>query len=339
MSYRGALIGCGFFAQNHIQAWRDVAGADVVAVCDTDPAKAARFAEAYGATAFTDAQAMLAEVKPDFTDIVTTVDSHRPLVELAALHSKAVICQKPFAETLEDGQAMVDACQHAGVPLLIHENFRWQLPFRALKDKLESGVIGTPSFLRLSFRHGFDVYANQPYLREVQDLALTDVGLHLFDVVRFLLGDVSRVFCLAQHLNPAVKGEDTFIALLQHQNGAAASVDCSFYSHMSPDPFPESTVWLEGSKGTLELTTGYMLRVHADGGVTESSVEPAIPSWGDVPWHVVQDSVIAVGSHVVDILDGKCEPQPSGAHNLQTLALTLAAIESSRTGQAVSLTA
>ena len=101
---------------------------------------------------------------------------------------------------------MVAACTKAGIPFLVHENFRWQSPFRALRAALDAGQIGTPQFLRLSFRHGFDIYANQPYLAQVRDLALTDVGLHLFDLARFLLGDVTSVGCQTQRLNPHVTG-------------------------------------------------------------------------------------------------------------------------------------
>ncbi len=337
MSYRGVLIGCGFFAQNHMNAWAQVKGADIVAVCDLDAAKAQGFADRFGAKPYTDPAVMLAEVKPDFTDVATTVTSHRALVELAAQHSRVVICQKPFAETWADGQAMVEACNARGVPLVVHENFRWQLPFRLLKDELGSGAIGDPKFLRLSFRHAYDVYANQPYLAEVEDLALTDVGLHLFDVARFLLGDVEHVSCQAQRLNPKVKGKDSFTALLRHTSGAVSAVECSFFSHIKPEPFPETFVWLEGLKGTLEIAPGYTLKHHAADGLHESVAEPDVPSWGEKPWHVVQDSVFAFEQHVVDILDGTAEPQPSGAHNLQTLDLTLAAIRSSKTGEAVSL--
>jgi predicted dehydrogenase len=216
MTVRVALIGCGFFARNHMHAWRGLPGAEVVAVCDLDPAKAGSFAAEFGASPFTDAAAMLADVRPDVADIATTVPSHRPLVELAARHAGAVICQKPFAGTLDDGRAMVAACATAGVPLFVHENFRWQKPWREIAARLRTGEIGRPRFLRLSFRHGYDIYANQPYLAEEPDLALTDVGLHLFDMARSLMGDVERVSCETQRLNPRVTGQDAFQAILRH---------------------------------------------------------------------------------------------------------------------------
>jgi D-apiose dehydrogenase len=335
MTLRGVLIGCGFFARNHMQAWSEIDGARIVAVCDTDAAKARAYAAEFGAQSFTDAAAMLAKVQPDFTDIVTTVGSHRPLVTLAARHSRLVICQKPFAETLEDGKAMVAACAEAGVPLLVHENFRWQRPYRALGAALASGVIGSPTFLRLSFRHAFDIYANQPYLAEIEDLALTDVGLHLFDMARSLMGDVARVYCQTQRLSPRVAGQDAFLASLRHVSGAVTSVECSFFSHYTPDPFVQTLAVAEGPLGSIELLEGYRMRLHKDGRTEDTDVEPAVPVWGGKPWHLVQDSVVAFQRHAVAVLEGQAEPQPSGQDNLRTLAVTLAAIQSGKSGEAV----
>lgn len=334
--HRGVLIGCGFFARNHMHGWADAEGARIVAVCDLDRAKAEDFARAFDVPhTYTDAAAMLAEQTPDFVDIATTVPSHVALVTLAARHARLVICQKPFAETLADARAMVDACEEAGATLMVHENFRWQRPFRAMREALPR--IGTPHFLRLSFRHRYDVYANQPYLAEVLDLALTDVGLHLFDLARFLVGDVASVHCRTQRLSPRVSGEDAFLASLGHVSGTVSSIECSFYATRSPEPFPETLALLEGDAGTLELTQGYRLRLHHAGGVEELDVEPAVPAWGEAPWHAVQDSVAAFEAHAVGVLDGRAAPQPSGAHNLETLALTLAAVHSARTGGTIAL--
>ncbi len=339
MTWRGALIGCGFFARNHMHGWADAEGADIVAVCDTDPAKAEAFARTFDAEPFTDAATMLAATKPDFVDVATTVASHRPLVELALAHGALTICQKPFAERYADGLAMVEAAERAGRPLLVHENFRWQRAFRLIRAEIDAGAIGRPSFARLSFRHGFDIYANQPYLAEVADLALTDIGLHLFDLARFLMGDVATAACLAQRLNPRVKGEDAFTALLGHVDGGVTSVETSFYARTTPDPFPETFARIEGPAGTIELDRGFRIRLHTDAGVREIDGDPPVPAWGERPWHVIQESVAAFEAHVVAVLDGRAAPQPSGRHNLATLAVTLACIRSARRRETVDLAA
>ncbi len=336
--FRGVLIGCGFFARNHMHGWADAAGAEIVAVCDRDRAKAERFAADFAVPRlYTDAAAMLAAEQPDFVDVATTVESHRVLVELALAHGALTVCQKPFAETYADGKAMVDAAAAAGKPLVIHENFRWERPLMALKAELAAGAIGAPTFARLSFRHGYDVYANQPYLAKTERFAIMDVGLHLFDVDRFLLGDAADIHARTQSIKPGIAGEDAFIATIGHKSGVVSSVECSFASKIAPDPFPQTLVWLEGTEGTLEVTGDYRLRLHKGGRVTETDVEPPVPAWGERPWHAVQDSVAAFEAHVVDVLAGRAEPQPSGAHNLQTLAMALAAYRSAETGAAIDL--
>ena len=131
---RGALIGCGFFAVNQMHGWRDVDGAAIVAICDRDPARLQIVGDQFGIERrYADAAELFAGEKLDFVDIATTVPSHRPLVEMAAANRVPVICQKPFAPSLDDAKAMVAACARAGVPLMVHENFRWQSPIQAVK--------------------------------------------------------------------------------------------------------------------------------------------------------------------------------------------------------------
>ncbi len=98
-----ALIGCGFFAANHLNSWRDLKGedADLVAVCDIDPAKAKAAAEQFGVPRwYTDAAEMLAKEEIDVLDITTRMDTHRKLAELSTGKGIATIVQKPFAPTL-----------------------------------------------------------------------------------------------------------------------------------------------------------------------------------------------------------------------------------------------
>ena len=227
---------------------------------------------------------------------------------------------------------MVDGCARAGVELIVHENFRWQAPIRRIAELIDSGAIGQPQFLRLNFRHAFDIYANQPYLAQVEDLALSDVGLHLFDVTRRLFGEVTRISCETQRLNPTVKGQDAFLAQMRHASGAVTSVECSFFSHYAPDRFVQTLALVEGDKGSIELHDSYRLRLHREGECLEEVVEPPIPFWGARPWNLVQDSVIAFQRHVLDVLAGRAKAQPSGVDNLRTLKLTLAAVQSARNG-------
>lgn len=335
---QGALIGCGFFARNHMNAWANLPGARIVAVCDTDHARAvAMSAEFGGPRVYTDAAEMFVAEDLDFVDVATQSDSHRALVELAVGHARTVICQKPFADTAEDAAAMVSSAEAAQAALIVHENFRWHRSFIVMKEMIEAGRIGTPHTGRFSFRHGYDNYVNQPYLAEVARFAIMDVGLHLFDLARHFMGDVSRISCTTQRLNPIVKGEDAFTALLAHEAGGSSVVDCSFFSRYRPEPFPNTAAVIEGETGTLELDRWNRLTVHSDTGAEVMDVEAEVPSWGARPWHCVQDSVQRFQAHAIEVMNGRAAPQPSGAHNLDTVKLALAAYESAETGTTVSL--
>ena len=97
---RVAIIGCGFFAQNHLNGWRDLAaeGIELVAVCDIDSRKAEAAAKTFGVSRFyTDAYALLGKEQIDFVDIVTRMESHLHMVKLAAAHGVDIILQKPLA--------------------------------------------------------------------------------------------------------------------------------------------------------------------------------------------------------------------------------------------------
>ena len=143
--FRGALIGCGFFARNHMHGWADAEGAEIVAVCDLDPAKAEAFARRLRRRRPTPTPPPCSpRSRPDFVDVATTVETHRPLVELALAHGALTVCQKPFAPSYADGLAMVEAAERAGRPLLVHENFRWQRPLRLLRAEIDAGAIGAP---------------------------------------------------------------------------------------------------------------------------------------------------------------------------------------------------
>jgi predicted dehydrogenase len=329
--FKGALIGCGFFSHNHMNAWAEIDQSEIVALCDIDETRAQNMAKQYGIKKiYTDAANMLDSEHLDFVDIATTAPSHRKLVELAAAKTKTVICQKPFAETIEDAVAMVDAAEASGANLIIHENFRWQKPFIAIQKFIEEGQIGVPHFARFSFRHGFDNYVNQPYLAEIERFTIMDVGLHLFDLARLFMGEVSHISCTTQRLNPKVRGEDSFTAMLRSQTGMVTICDCSFQSIIHPDPFPRTVAWIEGPEGSIALNSDGDISLHKEDKIEKLNAAPEVPTWGEAPWHFVQDSVTRFQRHVVKVIEGKTDPQPTGQDNVETLALALAAYDAAK---------
>ena len=146
MATRIGVIGCGFYAPNHLNAWAALAaeGATLAAVCDRDAARRSGRGRAFGVPFYTDAAAMLDAEGLDLVDIVTRHETHRPLAELTIGRGVATIVQKPFAPTFEDAAAIVAAAEAAGVWLAVHENFRYAAPMRNIARIVASGAIGTP---------------------------------------------------------------------------------------------------------------------------------------------------------------------------------------------------
>jgi predicted dehydrogenase len=333
---RGAVIGCGFFAQNHLHAWREIPGVRLVAVCDQDAAKARAAAKKFAVPAqYTDAAAMFAGEQLDFVDIVTTMPTHRALVELAARHRVPAVVQKPFAPTWDDCVAMVATCKAAGVPLMVHENFRFQAPLMAVRAVIESGAIGAPYFGRVSFRTGYDVIAGQPYLAKEEYFILLDLGVHVLDMARVYFGEAETIYCQTQRIRPDVRAEDMATMLLRHRSGATCIVDCSYSSWVLPDPFPQTLVHIEGTRGAVRLLEGYRMLVTSDGETTDTNVASSLLPWTAQPWHTAQESVLNTQRHWIDCLRAGVAPQTSGADNLRTYALVMAAYRSAAERRAV----
>ena len=203
---------------------------------------------------------MLAQERPDLVDIVTQMGAHRALVETAAAAGVGMIVQKPLAPSWQDCVAIAETATAAGVFFAVHENFRFQTPMRRVRALIDKGAIGRPSFARISFRTGFDVYRNQPYFLTEPRLAILDVGIHLLDLARAFLGEAVRVSCETQARREGIAGEDTATMLLRHETGAVSVVDCTYAAHRQPDPFPETLLEIEGDAGALAMAPGVRLQ-------------------------------------------------------------------------------
>lgn len=322
---KGALIGCGFFAQNQLHAWNAIDGVEIVALCDTNETRLAQTAETFEIErTYTNATDMFAGRGFDFVDIATTLPSHRLLVEMAANAGVHVICQKPFAKNLAEARAMISAVDIAEKILMVHENFRWQSPIRTALGMVRAGEIGNPFFGRFSFRSGYDVFSGQPYLAEGSRFIIEDLGIHILDIARAFFGDVLQLTANTKRINSEIKGEDVATMLLAHEEGASSIVDCSYATRRSPETFPQTLLELEGTHGTLRLDADYKLILHGKSEL-ELDVSPAVLPWAEKPWHNIQESVLTIQDHFINCLAREIEPETSGADNLKTLTLVEAA--------------
>jgi predicted dehydrogenase len=323
---RVAVVGCGFFAQNHIHAWKMLEGAELVAVCDTQRERARAAAElAGGASAHTDISEMLRSAAPDVVDVVTSPPSHRMLAEICAAHRTNAIIQKPLAMSFGDAIAIVDAAKAAGVTMMAHENFRFQLPIREVKNILASGVIGELRYCSIAYRTSYKVFPRDPSLQDGDRLILMDMGVHVFDVARFLMGEIADVSC---RLTRTHAGDDMASAVVAFADGGIGTVEVSSASLLPGNTGIDTLISVEGRNGSVILGRGGAIAVRSGDDVTTLTVAPPPPPWGSARWAGVQHSVIGTCRHWLDAMAGRVPMEVSVQDNLKTLAVVEACYRS-----------
>jgi predicted dehydrogenase len=328
---RFGIFGAGFWAHYQLAAWREFQGPECFAIYNRTLPKADALAKKFDVPrTYADPEELLRREKLDFVDIITDVDSHSPLVHLAAKHKTAAICQKPLAPTLAEAERMVDACRKAGVPLLVHENWRWQTPFRQVKKLLAENAIGTPFRARIDMISGFPVFANQPFLRDLQQFILTDLGTHILDVARFLFGEAASLYCHTQRIHSDIKGEDVATVLMK-MGPNKTTVLCEMAYAENPlerEVFPQTLMFIEGSKGSLELAPDYWVRLTSADGTLAKRYPPPRYSWANPAYDVVQASIVDCHANLLAALSGRGPAETTGEDNLRTLRLVFKAYES-----------
>ena len=328
---RFAVIGSGFWSQYQIAAWKEVGGVELVAVYNRTKSRAQAIADRFDIPKVYDTvEELLEKENLDFVDIITDVNTHEEFTVLAAKKGIPVICQKPMAPDLKAAERMISACKEADVPFYIHENWRWQLPIRALKQKLEEGTIGEPFRARITYSNSFPVFDNQPFLAELEQFILMDMGVHILDVARFLFGEVETLYCQIAKIHKSIKGEDAATLLLKMKNGIHLSVELSYASKVEQDRFPETFIHIEGDRGSLELASDYWVRTTTRGGTVAKRIDIPYYPWVDSRYEVVHTSIVEANRNLLAALNHEQAAETTGDDNLKTLKLVYAAYESAK---------
>ncbi len=334
---RFAVFGAGFWARYQLAGWRELPEAECVAIYNRTRTKAEALAREFGIPAvYDDPNALLERERLDFVDVITGPDTHRAFVELAAARRIPVVCQKPMAPTLADAEQMVAVCAAASVPFIVHENWRWQTPLRSLKTALASGRIGAPFRARIQYANSFPVFDNQPFLKDLDQFILTDIGSHLLDVARFLFGEARTVYCQTRRIHPDIRGEDVATVMLDFGD-LTGTVEMSYASKLEHERFPETYVLVEGSRGSLELGPDYWLRETTDAGTFARRHPPPRYPWADPAYDLIHASIVPCNADVLRALRGGLPAETHAADNLQTMRLVFGCYESARSGQVVTL--
>lgn len=334
-----AIFGCGFWSQFQLGAWTEVEGAECVALYNRTRSKAEKLAERFDVPRVYDTpEELLQQEKLDFVDIITDVDTHAHFVELAVKHGVPnVICQKPMAPDYDTAKHMVKTCKDAGVNFYIHENYRWEAPIRRYKEILDSGVIGQPFKARISFLSGFPVFDNQPFLAELDQFILTDMGSHVLDVARYLFGECKELWCQVLSQTPGIRGEDVATVMMKMKNGMPLYAELSYASIVEYDSFTTVFVLAEGEKGSVYLGPGFEIRTTIREGTTSEKVTFPSYDWADPDYIVNHESGIPINRNFLDDMLGKGKAENTGDDNFKTVQLVWASYESAASGKIIDI--
>src|SRR6201986_1385553 len=193
------LVGCGRIAKRHSEllGLLQVPEARLAGVCDIVESKAREIGERFSVPSFGDMHQMLSNVDADVIVILTESGNHaRHVVDLAP-YGKHIVLEKPMALSLNDADAIIQACDAAGVKLFVVKQNRFNVPVIKLREALEQGrfgklVMGT---IRVRWCRKQDYY-DQDKWRGTWALdggVLTNQASHHIDLLEWMMGDVESV--------------------------------------------------------------------------------------------------------------------------------------------------
>jgi UDP-N-acetyl-2-amino-2-deoxyglucuronate dehydrogenase len=194
---RVGIIGCGKIARNHGSALRGIAGVQVRAVADADPARARAFASDHGVRhAFGDVDEMLA-AGLDAVTVCTPHAAHEAGVLAAARHGLHVLCEKPIALSVEQADRMVAATAVAGVRFGVLFQRRFWPSAARIRAAIDDGRLGTPISGGVVARLNRDAaYYAEPWrgrrATEGGGVLITQ-AIHHIDLLQWFMGPARRV--------------------------------------------------------------------------------------------------------------------------------------------------
>ncbi|CAN5655617.1 Gfo/Idh/MocA family oxidoreductase [soil metagenome] len=268
-----ALIGYAFMGRAHSNAWRQVSSffrprlqPRLKVLCGRSRAGLADAAERFG---WEDTSADWREVvtRPDIdlVDICTPGDSHAEIAIAAARAGKAVFCEKPLANSVKDAERMLAAVRKAGVPHMLCHNYR-RVPAVALAKRLiDDGRLGTIRHFRGIYLQDWLVDPAAPRVWRLDrgrsgSGALGDLGSHVVDLARFLVGEIAEVSgalttFIKRRPRPedptrmaAVTVDDAAAATVRFANGALGTIEAT---RMAPGRLNHNRFEINGSEGSL----------------------------------------------------------------------------------------
>ena len=188
MAVRVGVVGLGV-GRRHVELFGAAEGAEVAAVCDIEEAAADEVAAQCGARPYASYGAMLEGERLDAVSLCTPPKLHAPMTEQAAARGLHVLCEKPMAPSVADCQRMIDACEGAGVTLMIALKKRFAPQYDRVRE-LCAGQMPTWACARFALGR-----VDKDWFWDDADGGgpLLENSVHVIDILRHLMGDVARV--------------------------------------------------------------------------------------------------------------------------------------------------
>lgn len=246
------MLGYAFMGKAHSNALKKlpymmyppVAVPRLVAICGRNEGATAEAARRYGYDGYyTDWRRMLENPAIQLFDNGGPNDAHAEPCNAAAAAGKHVFCEKPLARTAEEAKGMLDAVNKAGVKHMVAFNYRFVPAIVQAKRLIESGALGRIFHFRAVYLQEWIIDPNFPKIWRLDKKvagsgALGDLGAHVLDLGRFLVGEPKRVMAMTKTFieeRPLPDGsgtgkvdvDDAFVSLLEFENGAIGTVEAS----------------------------------------------------------------------------------------------------------------
>lgn len=336
-----ALVGCGRIAKRHSELLGNsqIPHARLAAVCDIVEAKARAIGEKFSVPFFTDMHEMMKRSDIDVVVVLTESGNHaKHVLELAA-YGKHLVVEKPMALTLDDADAMIRACDEAGVRLFVVKQNRFNVPVVKLREALEARrfgklVMGT---IRVRWSRDQSYYDQDPWRGTwaLDGGVLTNQASHHVDLLEWMMGDVDSVFAKSMTALVDIEAEDTAVAILKFRNGALGVIEAT--TAVRPKDL-EGSISVLGEKGTVEIG-GFAVNQMKVWNFTEPQPgdSEVMQKYSVNPPNVYGFGHQAYYEHVVDCIRSQKQHLVDGLEGRRSLELINALYESVETGREVPL--
>jgi predicted dehydrogenase len=319
-----AVVGAGGMGAVQARACASLPSVTVAWVADQDRTRAESVAVDIGAQATTDNERAISSV--DAVIVTVPTPFHRPVTELAAAHGKHVFCEKPIARTLDDAEAMVAACDRAGVRFMVGHVCRFFSEFVRIREVLQAGTLGQVGLVRAS-RVNAHPQESQRWFRDLATSGglIVDLMIHDFDTLRWYFGDVERVFAHGLSYTPYQQTSDYALAVIRFANGVIAHVEGS-WAHS----FWRTTMEIVGEHGIVrhDGEASAPIRIERKNPTLQDPLITRVGAFSENPYRAELQHFFA------RLADGA--PFVSeGSDSIRTLEVALAALASVRTGRPI----